>query len=491
MNALPTYQSKITRGLVVIAMLNLVLTMTILLLVRPMLVERLAEDYLQGLGRFVRDDIRYVLLVQDPITMGDYVEDLAGLPWVRGVELLDRHARTLQKRGESNWTAPAEGFTSEGGVRVIDDQAHLLLRIDLEGDTEGELGSALLHVTIVDEGFAGMIDRALYLVIVSIAAVTLALLAVSIRSARRATRLVTRLSTDMQSVDPERGALRPVTLDTGIREFDTVQRSFNTLVGKVEQHNEDLERRIRTRTRDLAIALEQKDMAEAVRSSLIMNLSHDLKTPLTSTISYLDHAVEELESPSPDLDVLHHVTSSARTHGRTLAEEVNTLLQYSSSSSDLSHIDHRPVDAKALVEEAIAASAAMRTAATNTLELHYSGRRSVVTAERLVRHVIDNLLSNANRYCTHGHIVVRCAVDDSFELSVSDTGPGIPEDERESVFQPRFRSSVNARIGPRGMGIGLALAKGWVDHLGGSITFESGDGGTIFRVSIPETAHAV
>ena len=488
MNTLPTYQSKITRGLVAIAVLNLLLTVTILLLVRPVLVERLAEDYLQGLGRFVQNDIRYVLLVQDPITMGDYVEDLAGLPWVQGVELLDREARSLQTRGESNWTAPTEGYTLEGDVRVIDDQAHLLLRIDLGDDTAGGLGTALLHIAILDEGFAGMIDRVLYLVIVSIAVVTLALLAVSIRSARRATRLVTRLSTDMQSVDPERGVLRPVTLDTGIREFDAVQRSFNTLVGKVEQHNDELERQIRARTRDLAIALEQKDMAEAVRSSLIMNLSHDLKTPLTANVGYLDHALEELESPVPDLDVLRHATSSARTYGRTLAEEVNALLQYSISSSDLSHIDHRPVDVKALVEDAIAASSAMRTEATNTIEFHYSGRRSVVTAERLVRHVVDNLLSNANRYCTNGHVVVRCAVTDSVGLSVSDTGQGIPEDERESVFEPHFRSAVNARIGPRGMGIGLALVKIWVDHLGGSIAFESSEGGTVFRVSIPETA---
>ena len=375
-------------------------------------------------------------------------------------------------------------------MRVIDDQAHLLLRIELEDDTAGALGTTLLHVTIIDEGFSGMIDRVLYLVIVSIAVVTLALLAVSIHSARRATRLVTRLSTDMQSVDPERGALRPVTLDTGIQEFDAVQRSFNTLVGKVEQHNEELERRIRARTHDLAIALEQKDMAEAVRSSLIMNLSHDLKTPLTANVGYLDHAVEELESPSPDLDVLRHATSSSRAYGRTLAEEVNTLLQYSISSSDLSHIDHRPVDVRSLVEDAIAASTAMRTAAANTLEFHYSGRRFMVTAERLVRHVIDNLLSNANRYCTNGHIVVRCAVNDSFDLSVSDTGPGIPEDERESVFKPHFRSSVNARIGPRGMGIGLSLVKSWVDHLGGSITFDTDDGGTVFHVSVPETAHA-
>ena len=487
MATLPTYQSKVIRGLVTNAALNLLLTMAVLLLVRPVLVERLAEDYLQGLGRFVREDIRYVLLVRDPVTMGDYIEDLAGLPWMHSVALLDREAQLLQRKGTSNWTAPVEAYTSMGEVRVVEDQAHLLLRIDLSDAADRPAG-ALLHVTIVDERFSRMIDQVLYLIVFSIATVTLALFGASIRSARRATRVVTRLSADMQAVDPERGVLRPITVDTGIREFDAVQQSFNTLVRKVDQHNEDLERRIRDRTHDLAAALAQKNMAEAVRSSLIMNLSHDLKTPLTANVGYLDHAVEELESSSPDLDVLRHVISSARGYGRTLAEEVNTLLQYSITSSDLSRIHHKRVNVRTLLENAIEASSAMQGASGNTLHFDYNGRRFMVTAERLLRHVIDNLLANAHRYCVGGHVTVRCSVTETLHLSVSDTGPGVPEAERESVFEPHFRLSASERLGPKGMGIGLALTKTWIDHLGGTITLQPTGMGARFEVRIPETA---
>lgn len=487
MSTLPTYRSKITKGLALVATLNLGAMLLVLLFVRSTLAVSLAEEYLQSLGRFIDADVRYVLLVQDPGTTEAYVEGLARFPWVRSVRLLDRDGQRLGAAGESEWRAPLESYSPEGAVRLIGDEAHLTRTIELRDEDDGSRLGALLHLSIENDAFVDMIQRTIYFLIAVVVGVTLVMFLMSRHLAGSATRAIADLSANLESVDPERGSLVPANLHTDTRELDTVQRSFNALVRRIDQHNEELERRIEARTRDLASALREKEAIEATRSSLIMNLSHDLKTPLTAGLGYLDHALEELRSPAPDLAVLAYTVEHARAHGVTLGEEVSTLLQYSISADELSGVSRHAVDVRALLASAIEGVEHMRQRGRNTIELDYRGRRQLITVERLVRHVVDNLLSNANRYCVEGRITVRCQVADRLDLSVEDSGPGIPLDEQERIFEPHFRSAVNDAIGPKGMGIGLSLTKTWVDQLGGSITLDSRPGRTVFRVLIPST----
>lgn len=486
---IPTYQSKITRGLIFVAMVNLISTVAILLVIRPILIGSLTDEYLHSLGEFIKDDIRYVLLVRDPITTKNYVDKIIGIPWVYNVRLYDEDELIAETGGRSNYTAPADIFTEQGSVLTEGNQVHLMRLITL-GEGRGMMVSNMrLHVTILDEALSTVIDRILYLLLICVGVVSAALYMVAAYFARRTSRVVTLLSDEMEKVNPERGEIRPVSLNTDIKEFNTVQRSFNSLVKRVDEYNEELERRIQSRTQELSTALKQKERAEEYRSSLFMNISHDLKTPLTANIGYLDVALEELCGDTMDRAKLKHAIEGARGRGEMLAEEVDTLLQYSVSADDLSQIVYQPVDIKKLVEGALEETTLRREAARNTLEFTYTGNSQIQTAERLVRHVLNNLLSNAIRYCEDGHIEVRCHVNESLHLTVSDTGPGIPVEERERIFEPHFRSAVNSVIGPKGMGIGLSMAKTWVDHLNGTIALMPANGKTVFIVTIPDAKH--
>ena len=277
-----------------------------------------------------------------------------------------------------------------------------------------------------------------------------------------------------------------MSIDTRVQELEDVQQSFNALVSRVARYNDELESRIAQRTKELAIALEQKEKAEAVRASLIMNLSHDLRTPLTANLGYLDLALEEVRGHEPDSAKLQHVLSNARLRAVTLSHEVDTLLRFSISEEDLTHLVCRRVDIRRLIEETLEETRLHREEAGNRLHFEFHGRTHMNTAERLMRHIVLQLLTNANRYCTSGQIEVACTVDEAFQLSVADNGRGIPEEERERIFDPFFRSSEHAP-GPKGVGIGLSMAKNWTDHLNGSIRLLPESKRTVFVVSIPES----
>jgi signal transduction histidine kinase len=107
--------------------------------------------------------------------------------------------------------------------------------------------------------------------------------------------------------------------------------------------------------------------------------------------------------------------------------------------------------------------------------------------ERRIAQVLLNLLGNAIKFTEAGEVVVSVAVDETtFEIAVTDTGPGIPADEREKIFEEfhQIDSSSTRRKG--GTGLGLAISKRIVELHGGRIWVESEPGrGSSFRFVIP------
>jgi len=107
----------------------------------------------------------------------------------------------------------------------------------------------------------------------------------------------------------------------------------------------------------------------------------------------------------------------------------------------------------------------------------------------LLLHVVQNLAENAVKYTSSGGVRVECSVDgqvgSALRLTVSDTGPGIPPELGDALFEP-YRRGGDLRVAERGTGLGLTIAKRLVEVLGGSIAVGGGEGGgAVFTVVVP------
>jgi signal transduction histidine kinase len=111
--------------------------------------------------------------------------------------------------------------------------------------------------------------------------------------------------------------------------------------------------------------------------------------------------------------------------------------------------------------------------------------------ERRITQVLLNLVGNALKFTDEGEVEVRAsAADGSFEVSVSDTGPGIPAAERERIFEEFHQLDTSTTRTKGGTGLGLAISKRIIEMHGGRIWVESDVGhGSTFRFTLPVRLH--
>ena len=205
----------------------------------------------------------------------------------------------------------------------------------------------------------------------------------------------------------------------------------------------------------------------AAHRLLLANCSHELRTPL-ARIGVAASLLGDKADPRTRDSLKRDIAELDQ-----LIEEI--LL--SSRLEAVKGLEHNePVDLLALAAEEAA---------------HYdseaSGEPLTVSGDRLLlRRLIRNLLENARRYAGDGPIDVAVTTKaDRAVLDVRDHGPGIPEDERERIFEPFYRL-VAARESGRGSGLGLALVREIARRHGGEAVCLAADGGgSLFRVELP------
>ncbi len=229
---------------------------------------------------------------------------------------------------------------------------------------------------------------------------------------------------------------------------------------------------------------------DRAKSEFVSLASHQLKTPLTS-IKWLSEMLvaEGAEPLTPKQEeYIKNIKSSAR----QMVEMVNDLLNMSRielgtlamTLSDFS-IDTLLHDVAREQEHA----AAQRKVKVNLVS--DPNFPTMHADEKLVRMMLQNLLSNAIKYSREGGTVdytlsLVSVPNDAIYLVVKDSGIGIPESEREKVFQRLYRATNAQKLVPDGTGLGLYVIKIVLARAGGSITFETEEGkGTTFFVSMP------
>ena len=254
--------------------------------------------------------------------------------------------------------------------------------------------------------------------------------------------------------------------------------------------NADLERRVAARTRELATAKEQVERALAaeqeigmLKSSFISTVTHEFRTPLgviLSSAEMLQHYFERLEATERNEQL--QTINDAVQRMAALMEEVLLFHKVEGGMSELNIEEHDFAGLCQRIANEVASATAHRC------EIGCRPARLPVARfdERLVRHILVNLLNNAVKYSEPGSSVefrVKRAGRDAV-LTIRDRGIGIPAEDLPSLFVP-FRRGNN--VGRRsGTGLGLSIVKRCVDLHGGALDIESEVGkGTTATLKLP------
>jgi signal transduction histidine kinase len=172
-----------------------------------------------------------------------------------------------------------------------------------------------------------------------------------------------------------------------------------------------------------------------------------------------------------------------------LQQMIDDLLDASRFQSGRLSLETEVVGLDSLVEDVAARAKPMLEETGHVLSMvHRDGASRVLADPLRIEQVLRNLLDNAARYSDPATRVELAVQRDTDEVvvAVTDRGDGIPEDEREAIFEPFYRGESSRRRRVRGTGLGLAICRAIVEAQGGRLWVESAPGsGSTFRFSLP------
>jgi signal transduction histidine kinase len=259
------------------------------------------------------------------------------------------------------------------------------------------------------------------------------------------------------------------------------------LYGRLRQYAEELENTVASRTAELAAALEQAQEADKLKTRFVSDVSHELRTPLSNILLYL-----ELLASGPKERFNIYLATLKRETNRlvTLIEDLLTVSRLDAGSAIIDPVILNLNElAEGLVEDR------RRLFAEKNLDIDIELHQDlplVRADQKMLSQVVANLMTNAMHYTPPGgRVVIRTGMEhegdsDWVNLSVTDTGLGIPLNEQDQVFQRFFRGSASTRMGNPGTGLGLSICREIIQRHNGQIKVKSEEGqGSSFSIWLP------
>jgi len=284
-------------------------------------------------------------------------------------------------------------------------------------------------------------------------------------------------------------AMRPISnLTSAAREIARTRNPSVTLNDPVaDDEVAELTRTLNGMLRELSLARVERERSLSRQREFIADASHELRTPLTSVLANLE-LLEEAFGRSPSLELERESIESALRSSqrmRRLVADLQILARADSGRNPLQEACDLSKIAGNAVDEV------RPLAADHTVELEALERAAVWGSPDDLHRVVVNLVDNAARHTPAGS-TIRVAVTRSTEadtavLTVSDNGPGIPEEVRPQIFDRFVRNTgPGDRSSSNGTGLGLAIVQAIaIEHEGTVSVGDSAQGGALFRIELP------
>lgn len=238
---------------------------------------------------------------------------------------------------------------------------------------------------------------------------------------------------------------------------------------------------------ELKEALEAAEAAAQAKSDFLSAMSHELRTPLNAILGFAQLLGSSKKDPLNDRqkDQIRYI----RNGGERLLEMIDDILDLIEIDSKDQPISVEAVDGRVLLDACLSNARSLATKRDIVIEDSTDDSMPAILADpRRFKQAVDNLLSNAVKFNRTGGRVWLDAEqrdDRTLRISVTDTGPGIPEDKRSKLFQP-FSQLGKENTWIEGAGVGLALTKKLAEEMGGMVGYEpSPVEGSTFWIDFP------
>jgi signal transduction histidine kinase len=269
-----------------------------------------------------------------------------------------------------------------------------------------------------------------------------------------------------------------------VDEVDTLRDKIRSLEAHIEGlEKEMVQRGIKLNCANIALARAKIafDQSAERREAMVLEVSHDLRTPLTSIKGAAQNLLDGVAGPltADQREYLDIV----RDHAERLIGSVNWLVDAIRATASPIELVAKPVDLSALASAVVHGLGPL--AAEAQLDVRVEGEASHASLDEVrFRKVIENLVGNALKFTpAGGTVIVRTFERDGRAwLCVRDTGPGLSPEQAERVFDRFYRGHSSAE----GSGVGLAICREIVRAHGGDLTVTSGqEQGSEFQAWVP------
>jgi signal transduction histidine kinase len=239
-------------------------------------------------------------------------------------------------------------------------------------------------------------------------------------------------------------------------------------------------------TDDIRLLIENERKSESTKNELITSVAHDLRTPLTSIIGYLE-LVSEKDKLTPDIK--EHYIEVAYSKSKRLEKLIEDLFAYTNLNFGEVTMEWSEIDMVKFIDQLL--DEFYPSFQENGLEYEFltNSSSALVAADgNLLARAFANLISNAIKYGRDGKsIILRLRKEnEKVIVSVTNYGTLIPEKDLQHIFERFYRVEGSRSSETGGTGLGLAIAKSVIQMHGGTIEVRSDFDGTVFEVVLEE-----
>lgn len=277
-------------------------------------------------------------------------------------------------------------------------------------------------------------------------------------------RYLGRISDAVQSIS--QGNLNTEVDVTGDDEFSAIAANLNKM------------------SSDIRKLMDKEREAERTKNELITNVAHDLRTPLTSIIGYLELLAGNTQIPQ---EMQHKYIEIAYSKSRRLEKLIEDLFGFTKLNYGKIAMHIGQIDIVKLLEQLLEEAYPNFEEKNLSYDLQSNVPAKIISADgNLLARLFDNLIGNAIKYGADGkRVLVKIhGEEDTVTVSVTNFGRVIPADELPLLFNKFYRVEQSRSATTGGTGLGLAIAKEIVDMHGGTIRVASDLNGTVFTVKL-------